>query len=253
MRPIIVANWKNHPESLEAAEALTKGLSRRAKTFKKLTTFIAPPLVYFDTVAKKVKGFARLAAQDIFPSLGGPYTGSITPDILKNFGVRLAIIGHSERRALGETNDVVRKKVKFAMREGITALVCIGEHARDEDGEHFEFLRDQLKSALEGLRRKEDVQRLAVAYEPVWAIGGKATAALDPKDLAEATVFIRKVLTDTFGRTNASTIPILYGGSVEPDNAGALMKETGVNGFLIGHSSLNAENFEAIAKSLLSK
>jgi triosephosphate isomerase len=253
MKAILVANWKNKPESLEAAQALVSALSRKKLLFKKVSTFIAPPLVYFEPVATKIKSFARLAAQDIFPSLGGPYTGSITPDILKNFGVRLAIIGHSERRALGETNDVVRKKVKFAMREGITALVCVGEHARDAEGEHFEFLREQLESAVEGLRRREDVTRLAIAYEPVWAIGKKASGAIDPKDLEETVIFIKKVLADTFGREPASTIPILYGGSVEPANARELMQATGINGFLVGRASLDAESFGAIAKSLASK
>lgn len=253
MRAILVANWKNYPESLEGAVSLANALSRKKLLYKKLSFFVAPPLPYLDVVGKKIKSFARLAAQDIFPSLGGPYTGSVTPEILKNFGVRLAIVGHSERRAMGETNDTVRKKVKFAMREGITALICIGENARDAEGEHFEFIREQLKSALEGLRRREDIARLAVAYEPVWAVGSKAKGGIEPKDLAEAVIFIRKVLSDIFGRSNAANIPILYGGSVDPENAGQLMRDTGVSGFIVGRASLESSELDQIAKSLTTK
>ncbi|MBI2065546.1 MAG: triosephosphate isomerase [Candidatus Zambryskibacteria bacterium] len=252
-KPILVANWKNYPKSLDEAEDLLKQLSRNSQLYKKVSLFIAPPLPYFESVSNRSKNFARLASQDIPDIFQGTHTGLTTPDILKSFGVRLAIIGHSERRALGETNEIISKKVKVALRSGIAPLVCIGESVRDADGEHFEFLRDELKSSLSGLRRKADILKLAVAYEPVWAVGKQAKSAIELADLSESVIFIRKVLTDMFGRSVAERIPILYGGSVEPGNAGVLARGAGIRGLLVGRASLSAKTFKAVAESLIKR
>ena len=252
-KPILIANWKNHPKSLAEARALLRQLSRNSRLYKKLSLFVAPPFTYFESVSERLGNFGQLAAQNISSLPPGNYTGQVTPDILKSFGVRLAIIGHSERRGFGETSEHVAKKVKTALRSGITPLVCIGEVSRDQDGEHFEFLREQLRFSLIGLSRRADISKLVVAYEPVWAIGKSAKDAIESVDLSQLVIFIRKVLTDMFGRKQAEHIPILYGGSVEPTNAGALLHETGIRGFLVGHASLNAKNFEVIARSLIEK
>lgn len=252
-KPILVANWKNHPGSLAEAKTLLAQLARNTSLYKKFSVFIAPPLTYLDACSQRSKNFAYLASQDISSQSGGTYTGQVTPNILKSFGVKLAIIGHSEQRAIGETNKTVSQKVKVALRAGIVPLVCIGETSRDQDGEHFEFLRDELQSSLTGLNRKSDISNLMLVYEPVWAIGKHAQDAIMSVDLSQSVIFIKKVLTDLFGRGVAERIPILYGGSVEPDNAGALFKETGIKGFLVGHSSLDAKNFAAVAQSVISK
>ncbi|MEX2013411.1 MAG: triose-phosphate isomerase [Parcubacteria group bacterium] len=252
-KPILIANWKNHPGSLAEATFLLKQLSRNFKLYKKLSLFIAPPLPYLEPVSRRSRSFARLASQDLPSRSNGTHTGQVTSDILKSFGVRLAILGHSERRAEGETSELVAEKVKVALRSGIVPLVCVGEISRDQDGEHFEFLRDELKSSLAGLNKKTDVSKLALAYEPVWAIGKRAEDAMAPADLTQSVLFIKKVLTDMFGRAMAERIPILYGGSVESVNVGALFGETGIKGFLVGHASLNAKSFEAVARSLISK
>lgn len=252
-KPILIANWKNHPGSLSEARALLRQIAKSAKLYKKLSFFVAPPFIYFESVSERLGSFGRLASQNISSLPPGNYTGQVTSDILKSFGVRLAIIGHSERRGFGETSEHIAKKVKIALHSGITPLVCIGEISRDQDGEHFEFLREQIKLSLAGLNRKADALKLALAYEPVWAIGKRAEDAIAPADLSQSIIFIKKVLTDMFGRAAAERIPILYGGSIEPANAGALFGETGIKGFLVGHASLNAKNFEAIARSLISK
>lgn len=251
-KPILVANWKNHPASLKEAGNLLNALSRKALIYKKVTTFIAPPLPYLETVSKKIKRFANLASQDIFFTADGTHTGTVTPEILKSFGVKLSIIGHSERRELGETNEIVSQKVKTALKSGITPLVCVGEKTRDKDGDHFEFLREQMKMSLEGMRRKDDAGKLILAYEPVWAIGKRAKDAQSAADLAQTVIFIRKVLSDIFGREAAENMPILYGGSVEASNAKALYQESGIRGFLVGRASLEAEAFQSIAQSLVS-
>lgn len=248
-KPILVGNWKNHPDSLVRANAILAGLSKKPSVYKKLSTFIAPPLPYFESTSKRIKGFAQLASQDIFFAAEGTYTGAVTPGILKAFGVKLSIVGHSERRALGETNEVASDKIKCALRSGITPLLCVGERERDPEGEHFEFIREQLRLSLEGVRRKDDAGKLIIAYEPVWAIGKRAKEAIQPTDLAQMVIFIKKVLTDIFGRESAEEIPILYGGAVEPDNARALL-ETGVSGFLVGHASLDPKSFAEIAHAL---
>jgi triosephosphate isomerase len=231
---------------------LLNALHKRAAAYKKISTFIAPPVAYFESASKRVKSFASLASQDIFFAMTGTFTGAVTPEIMKSFGVRLAIIGHSERRGLGETNEVVAAKVKTALRSGITPLVCIGEEERDLEGTYFEFLREELKMSLEGIRRRDDAHKLIIAYEPIWAIGKKAKDAMSPKDLSEMVMFIKKVLTEIFGRESAERIPVIYGGSVESANAAELLA-TGVRGFLVGHASLVGQDFAKIAEALTAK
>ncbi len=245
---ILVANWKNHPDSLEQAKFILKGLSKKSSVYKKLGTFIAPPHTFFESVSHSSKNFAHLASQDI--SLEQKTcTGSVSVEILKNFGVRMSIIGHSERRALGENDEIVSKKIKTALRAGITPLLCIGEHEHDAEGEHLEFLKNELKHSLLSLRKHDLVGKLMIAYEPIWAIGKKAKDAMQPNDLSHTVIFIRKVLSDLFGREVALKTPILYGGSVGPSNAEALMS-TGISGFLVGHESLDPKNFGKIAELL---
>ncbi|MBX4195821.1 triose-phosphate isomerase, partial [Candidatus Parcubacteria bacterium] len=192
-------------------------------------------------------------AQDIFFTPDGTYTGVVTPDILKSFNTKLSIIGHSERRKLGETNQVVAQKVKTALRAGIIPLICIGEDNRDAEGSYFETLSEQIKASLEGIRRKDDAHRLVIAYEPVWAIGKRAKDAISPEDLSQMVVFIKKTLTEIFGRESAERIPILYGGSVDPSNAKILMKETGARGLLVGRASLDPKGFSEVAEALINK
>lgn len=250
---MLVANWKNHPGSLSEAKALIRQLAKDSRLYQKFSLFIAAPLPYFELISLYGRSFAHLASQDMAPLARGTYTGMITPDILKSFGVRLTILGHSERRALGETSKEVSEKVKIALRSGITPLVCVGEKTRDADGEHFEFLREQLKLSLSGLERRIDIAKLAIAYEPLWAIGKRAQDAIEPSDLSQSALFIRKVLTDMFGRALAERVPILYGGAVESVNAGTLLRGAKIRGFLVGHASLNAKSFKAVAESLISK
>ncbi|MBX4200409.1 triose-phosphate isomerase [Candidatus Parcubacteria bacterium] len=249
-KPLLIANWKNHPESLARGTNILQGFSKKQSLFKKTSLFIAPPLPYFETVSKKIKNYATLAAQDIFFTSEGTHTGVVTPEILKSFGVKLSIIGHSERRALGETNEVVAQKVKTSLLSNITPVLCVGETTRDTEGDHFGFLQEQLKLSLEGIRRKDDAERLIIAYEPVWAIGKTAKDAMQPSDLSQMIIFIKKVLTEIFDRESADKIPIIYGGSVEPENAKQLF-DTDIRGFLVGHASLDPQSFATIAEAIV--
>lgn len=251
-KPILVANWKNYPGSLLEAQTLLKELAKKRELYKKLFVFIAPPFVYLESVANRIKGFAQLGSQDISSLAKGTYTGEILPDILKSFGVRISIIGHSERRVLGETIIEIKEKIKVALRSGVTPLLCIGEQTRDTDGEHLELLRQELKICLSGLSKNE-VAKIALAYEPVWAVGKNAQGVIEVSELAQTVVFLRKALADLFGRKAAESVPILYGGSVDPSNAQALMQGSGIRGFLVGRASLNTKSFEAIARALIAK
>ena len=251
-KPILVANWKNHPGSLPEAQSLLKELNKKKLLYKKLSLFIAPPLSFIESTAKSIKNFSHLAAQDFFPQEKGSFTGTVSPEILKSFGVKLVILGHSERRALGETSEEVAIKVKSALKAGLIPLVCVGEKQRDVEGEHFEKLRDEIKTSLSGLK-KNDLSKLILAYEPVWAIGKNAKDAIDPQELAQTIIFIRKVLTDLFGRGAAEETIILYGGSVESTNARSLMADSGIRGFLVGHASLSGSDFAEIAEALITK
>ncbi len=250
-KPILIANWKNHPNSLKEAQTLLKDLSKKRLLYKKVALFIAPPEPFLSIVAEKSTSFSQLASQDIPALSKGSHTGEITPEILKNFGVRLSIIGHSERRALGETPAQIREKVRVALRSGVTPLICLGEKEKDVEGEHFELLRQEIRSLIGDLSKSE-IKKVALAYEPVWAIGKSADEAIEPNDLTQTVLFIKKALADLFGRAVADEIPVIYGGSVEPINAVELMK-TGIRGFLVGHASLKGKSFEAIAQAVLSK
>jgi triosephosphate isomerase (TIM) len=247
-KPILVANWKNYPNSLLEARTLLKDLTKKKKLFDKTNLYIAPPSPYLELVSKS---FAKLASQDLFHLEKGSYTGFVGTPILKSFGVRLSILGHSERRAQGESSEEVKEKIKAALRAGIIPLVCVGEVTRDAEGEYFGFLQEQIKASLADLSKKE-VKNIMIAYEPVWAIGKTAKDALNVEDLSQTVLFIKKVLSDLFGRDIAQEIPVLYGGSVEAKNAREHLVP-GIKGFLVGHASLNSKNFIGIVESLLEK
>lgn len=250
-KQILVANWKNYPDSLVRVGEILDGLVKSSGVYKKVSTFIAPPLPYFESVSKRTKSFSHLASQDIFIKKGA-ITGDVEVDILKSFGVRLSIIGHNERRALGETNEIVAEKIKVALKENIIPLLCVGESERDREGEYLEFIRHEIRLSLSGVKKKDSAKKVVIAYEPIWAIGTKAKGAIEPEDLAQMVIFIRKVLTDLYGRETADKISILYGGSVDQNNVSALV-QTGISGFLVGRASLDPKKFAEIAKFLIKK
>ncbi len=169
--------------------------------------------------------------------------------MLRDLSVRYVIVGHSERRALGETDETVARKARAVVDAGLSPIVCIGEDHRDERGQHFHFLAEQLTQSLKGIG-KARAKDVVIAYEPLWAIGKTYDAAMDPHSLHEMALFIRKVLTKIFGRSVGLTMRVLYGGSVEEENAESLLRGTGVDGFLIGHASLDLAQLRGIIRAL---
>jgi triosephosphate isomerase len=167
----------------------------------------------------------------------------------KGYKAKGAILGHSERRQLGESNDLVGNKVRYVIRQGFTAVLCVGEQERNDEGTHFTYIRDELEAAFAGLKRVELAQ-LVIAYEPIWAIGKTAVDAMKTRDLFEMVLYIRKLLIERFGRTSADQVSILYGGSVKPENAVSLMKEGGIDGLLVGGASLDPKQFISIVNAV---
>lgn len=244
-KKIIVGNWKMNPSTLAEARRIFGLAKRTAPKIRRAEAVICPPFLYLPALAKLAKNARNisLGVQNLFWETAGSYTGEISPAMVLNLGVRYAIIGHSERRMLGETDLMVSKKATLALKLGLRAIVCIGESTRDEKGEYLGFLKNQIKNSLQGIAGKL-LENLIIAYEPVWAIGGRE--AMKPDQVEELGIFIRKTLSDIYNQEEAMKMPILYGGSVDAKNAEAIVYQGNVQGLLIGRQSLEPESFRAI-------
>jgi len=241
VKKIIIANWKMNPKTSREAEILARGISEAAKNSKNCEVIIAPPFVHIRAVRS-----VKLGAQDVFWEKSGPYTGEISTLQLKAYGVSLVLVGHSERRALGETNEEINKKIKAVLESGIKAVLCVGEIEKQKEVAFPVIIHQELKEGLRGIN-KSLLKNLIVVYEPVWAISthGKADS---PKNVFEMSVLIRRELLKMFGKKTAFSIPIIYGGSVDEKNAADFIKYGRVDGLLVGAASLNAKKFIEIIK-----
>ncbi len=244
VKKLIVGNWKMNPESLDAAKKINREIRRSSINIRKTDIVLCPPFVYVPALASTPKSSVYLGAQDCHSEDKGPFTGEVSTTQLYEFGVRFVIIGHSERRRMGETEEVINRKVRAVVTGGITAIVCIGESERDSHGEYYEVIKNQIHSALKDVPKKL-LGSLVIAYEPVWAIGAKE--AMSPNDLHETSIFIKKVLRDSFGIASDG-IRVIYGGAVDRTNADRLVKDGGVHGFLVGRESLKPKDFIEIVK-----
>jgi len=246
MQKLVIANWKMNPVKPTEAEKVYAGIQTGVADVKGVQTVVCPPFVFLPKLARMVKGRkVELGVQDLFYDKSGAYTGQISPAMAKAYKAKWVILGHSERRELGETNELVGRKVRYAIHEGISAVLCVGERERAEDGLFYTFVRDELEAVLTGLKRK-DLEKLVIAYEPIWAIGKRVEEAMQTRDLMEMTLFIKKLLIERFGRRPAENVAILYGGSVKPENAAELVREGGVDGLLVGSASLDSKQFSKI-------
>lgn len=249
MKTYIVGNWKMNLSVGDSSLYLHK-LLKRIKPARGLEIIIAPSLLALPTLSLQLerhKSKIKLAAQNFYHKDFGAYTGEVS--IAQLSGVaRYAMIGHSERRHIfGETNRDIRAKVAAAIRHNITPILCIGETETEKTfGETTDVLRDQLYGGLADIDA-DDVKKVLIAYEPVWAISStKAAKIAAPDDIAQSIKIIQKELTALYGKTTAAEVPILYGGSVTPDNAGAYLTIPGVNGLLVGGASLVSDRFSDI-------
>ena len=238
---LVIANWKMYIESPEEAKKFVATLKRKATSLSGVEAWVAPPF----TLLPALRG-VKLGGQAVSANIGA-HTGEVSAAMLKEAGASFVIVGHSERRASGDTNEQVHAQLAAAAGARLAPVLCVGESERTADGAHFNFIQEQLASALRGAQSLAG--KLVVAYEPVWAIGKTAKDAMQPGEVEETVIFIRKTLADILGRKDALKVPILYGGSVEPDNAVKLIAEGGINGFLVGHASADINLFLEIVKA----
>lgn len=245
---LIVANWKAYVEDVKKAKKLLAVGKRLARTSGS-DIVLAPPAPFIGALALKNKSKVAFAAQDISQTTGGAQTGEATAQSYAAAGATYAIIGHSERRAQGETNAIISEKLAHAFAHGITPILCVGEQERDGEGRYLAFVREELAGAIEPLTPKERAQ-IIVAYEPLWAIGKTAVDAIGSDDLAEMVLYIRKVLAELMPGKSARHTSVLYGGSVEPGNIRDLAGSSGVDGFLIGHASVDPHTFSLLVQQL---
>ena len=246
---LIVANWKAYVEDIKRAKKLFSAGKRLARTTG-IGVVLAPPAPLLGALAARNKSKVAFSAQDVSLTTGGAQTGEATAGAFVAAGASYAITGHSERRAMGDTDSIVAEKLARACASGLTPILCVGERERDGEGRYLAFIREELTAALSGLAPKE-CAKVIVAYEPLWAIGKTAAFAIESNDLAEMVLYIRKVLAELLpGKSSARSL-VLYGGSVEPENIRALAASSSVDGFLVGHASVDPDVFPRLLKQLV--
>lgn len=257
-RTIVVANWKCNPTSLEQAEALFNSIKKRVGDSKKVEVVICPPFVWLPFLMRasaSAKSFGGLAfgSQNCFWEQFGPFTGEISPQILKNLGCEYVILGHSERRQyLGETDEIIAKKLKASLKAGLKPIFCIGETEKQRKQKKTkQILKKQLDVLGKIQNLKSNIKNLNIAYEPIWAISTANGMAARPDDAKQAKILIEEILYKELStqRPTVRGIKILYGGSADSGNAKEYI-EAGFDGLLVGGASLNAKEFIKIVKSL---
>lgn|SRR5574344_191432 len=248
-KQIVAGNWKmntTRPDGVELAEAIA---AKSASVPSNIGLIVAPPFTHLSCVGKYLEGSrVELSAQNCADHVSGAYTGEISVDMLKAVGCKWTILGHSERRQYyGETDQKLVEKVKLALAGGLGVILCVGENLSErEAGKHFEVCASQIKNVLYNFTA-EDMKKVIVAYEPVWAIGTGKTATAEQAE--EIHSHIRKVIADKFGASVADDMTILYGGSCKPSNAKELFAQKDIDGGLIGGAALKADDFIQIALS----
>lgn len=246
-KTIIAGNWKMYKTINEAID-LANGLKRELfkVNFATVDVVLCPVFTALSEVAEVLNETdIQLGAQDLYWQEEGAFTGEVSPLMLKDAGCQYVIIGHSERRQFfGETNETVNKKIKAALKYGLTPIICVGENLEERESNNtFKVIQDHIKGGLADISA-EDMLKTVIAYEPVWAIGTGKTAT--PEQAQEAHKFIRDLLRKIYGEEVASNIRIQYGGSVKPENITELMGQPDVDGALVGGASLKVDSFSSI-------
>ncbi len=245
---IVAANWKMYltrEEGVRLVDALMTGMPE----LMNVEVVIAPPFPHLDLVVERCTGTpVKVGAQNCHPEISGAFTGEVSVEILRSFGVTYVITGHSERRQyFQDTNDEVRDKVFAILRGGLTPIFCCGESLEIRHaGQQGEYVANQLTDSLLMLG-PDAIQKVVIAYEPIWAIGTGISAS--PDQAQEMHAYIRQVLDVRYGTEIADNIRILYGGSIKPDNASALFNQPDVDGGLVGGASLQSAGFLEIIRA----
>lgn len=244
-KPIIAGNWKMN-NTIAAGTQLIKDLAPLVKENNKVDIVVCPTYTALAAVAEAAKGTdVHVGAQNVHWAKNGAFTGEISTDMLKEIGVEYVIIGHSERREyFGETDEGVNKRSKAALAAGLTPIICCGETLKTrEAGTTNSFVKGQIEAALNEMTTN-DVVKVVIAYEPIWAIGTGKTATFEQAE--EVCAVIRKTVAAKFDQATADKVRIQYGGSVKPNTIDGLMQKPNVDGALVGGASLKAPDFARI-------
>lgn len=244
-RNIVAGNWKmnlNHPDSTRLIDEINT-----SEIHSDTELIVAPPSIYLSSFNKKQHHFS-LSAQNIHFEENGAFTGEISAEMLSSLNIKYAIVGHSERRSLfHETDEIIFKKVESLLKYKVTPIFCCGELKEErEEGRAFEVVSNQLNNLLTHLN-EDQIKKVIIAYEPVWAIGTGLTAS--PEDAQKMHQHIRGSIADQFSIVTAENISILYGGSCKPENAKDIFSQDDIDGGLIGGASLDCKSFLSIANS----
>ncbi len=246
-KPVIAGNWKLH-KTLGEAEELATALKKELAVIDDAEIVVAPVFTALRPVAEILSGSGiALAAQNCYTEKTGAFTGEVSPFLLRDAGCTHVIVGHSERRHIfGESDSFINAKIKALLAEKLSGIFCIGETLEErEGGNMFNVLETQVRGGLDGVS-SSDMEKVIIAYEPVWAIGTGKTATDDQAQ--EAHAYVRGLVKDIFDAETADKMRILYGGSVKPDNIDSLMARSDIDGALVGGASLKAEDFIRIAR-----
>jgi triosephosphate isomerase len=246
-KALIVANWKSYIGTPKAGLALLKDTEKSLPRGMKSKVVVCPPALLFSHLTATYKG-SRLSfgTQDITLAPQGAHTGEVTAQLAKASGAQYTLSGHAERRAAGETNEVVAAEVRIALDTKLTPIVCIGERERDQHAAYLTTIETMLVESLRTVSTVE-LKKVVIAYEPVWAIG--AAAAPDARVVREAVVYIKKILAQKFGHEAGLKATVLYGGAVDSTNAHDLLVDGQASGFLVGRASVDAKNFAGIIRA----
>jgi triosephosphate isomerase len=253
-RLFIAGNWKMNMTRADA-ESLATGLVQRIGNVKHVDLAVCPPFVYLTTIESIIAHTGiEMGAQNVWYEENGAYTGEISESMLKDVGCRYVIIGHSERRhVIGETDELINRKILKALDSGLDVIFCVGELLEEREGGNTEeVVTRQIKRGLEGVPGSYPdgvslARHLTIAYEPVWAIGTGKTAT--PDQAQEVHAMIRRLMADLYDNEIAADIRIQYGGSVKPANAKELLQQADVDGALVGGASLKSEDFAGIVNA----
>lgn len=245
-KPLVIGNWKLFPNSPQEAERICVRIKKGVDALRYVEVGLAVPHPFLF----QLKAFGRgksftIGAQDVFWESEGAFSGEVSPQMLISSGAKFSLVGHSERRALGESDEIVNKKVRAATKAGLRAVLCVGENARDKSGAYLSVLEAQITKAFSKVL-PQSVPSIVIAYEPVWAIGKDAERALSAREVQESVLYIRKVLSGLYGKKQAFSTQVLYGGSVDEVNTRALFYEGAVSGLLVGRASRDPEQFTRI-------
>ncbi|HEY4516602.1 MAG TPA: triose-phosphate isomerase family protein [Candidatus Paceibacterota bacterium] len=247
MRALVIANWKMNPPTFREARGLFEATRKAAERSRGVTLVVAPPVIFLRPLSALYKGKRiAFALQGGHWEKAGAQTGEISMAQAQDARASYIIVGHSESRARGETNEDTRKKVAAALALKLTPILCVGERQRDQGGAHFTIVSEQLRAVFGELTATQ-AARVIVAYEPIWAIGGEES--MSPRDMHEMAIFIRKSIVDLLGQGSMS-VKIIYGGAATEENATAMLAGGDVVGLLVGHVSVDSKRFAALLSAI---